>query len=524
MGCSIFFKKCQEVDTVSNFIFLRVPDSISEETVKETVDKMLQELEAELIKNNKDYKVPVRQKGKWIKYAITKEYPGGMPWEDQEKKKKKKQGSNSSGLAFIFHVHCPEERRLATLLNHTKYLNLWHEHWRGVAFRIEQPDFTTPAGTKDRYIEMVQLHGAMQLSMGAATIPEIVTATRKFTLCLTPDKNGQPRAPTEKTLMEILQMMEIEGKKVWLGVNLKKSNGIYTGCFSSMVDEIRTHVAAFIRCPAAQVYYWLKRKGCLGKEVNCLICKCFTMDQQQKVTKSKYIKEKGFAVMKDSNKNNVINVANNSGLFDMSLGLLEKDQCKRMYKTKYNESAISFGEAKAGSMEAYIFSSEASIITLHAEKEGGGVLVASAKTMAKSVFSIATNIMSDEDGKGGTNDEKMDDRSVIKFDGMEMVELEVQSLTDNMNRATEKLQLSSQGSSPAEDSQMEDSEDEEDDTYMIEDDSEEESTAHKIKSKDYKDAIEVSSGEFDAVHANKFQTPKNSSSNYGTKQAPQLIA
>jgi hypothetical protein len=29
--------------------------------------------------------------------------------------------------------------------------------------------------------------------------------------------------------------------------------------FLSVVDEIKTYVAAFIRCPAAQVYYWLKR-------------------------------------------------------------------------------------------------------------------------------------------------------------------------------------------------------------------------------------------------------------------------
>jgi hypothetical protein len=74
--------------------------------------------------------------------------------------------------------------------------------------------------------------------------------------------------------------------------------------------------------------------------------------------------------MKDSNKNNIINAANNSGLFDMSLGLSEKEQRKQMSKTNYNESAMSFGEAKAGSIEAYNFSSEASITTLHAEKEG----------------------------------------------------------------------------------------------------------------------------------------------------------
>ena len=51
MGCLIFFKKCQEVDTVSNFVILGVPNSISEDTVKETVDKVLQSLEKELREN-----------------------------------------------------------------------------------------------------------------------------------------------------------------------------------------------------------------------------------------------------------------------------------------------------------------------------------------------------------------------------------------------------------------------------------------------------------------------------------------
>ena len=115
MGCSIFFKKCQEVDTVSNFVFLGVPNSISEDTVKNFVDEVLQTLEDELIRDDKDYKLTVRQKEQWIKYAITKEYPGGMPWEDQAEKKKKLQAANNSRLAFVFHVHCPDEQRLATL-------------------------------------------------------------------------------------------------------------------------------------------------------------------------------------------------------------------------------------------------------------------------------------------------------------------------------------------------------------------------------------------------------------------------
>ncbi len=76
-------------------------------------------------------------------------------------KKKKKQSSNNARLAFVFHVHRPDEQRLETLLDRPKYLNPWHKHWGGVAFMVEQPDFTTPAGVIDRIIEMVQSHGAM---------------------------------------------------------------------------------------------------------------------------------------------------------------------------------------------------------------------------------------------------------------------------------------------------------------------------------------------------------------------------
>ena len=168
--------------------------------------------------------------------------------------------------------------------------------------------------------------------------------------------------------------------------------------------------------------------------------------------------------MKVGDEKDIINAANNSGLFDMSLGLSDKEQRKRMAKMGYNESAISFGEAKVGSMEAYNFSSGMSITTLHEEKEGQGTSVASAKTMAKSVISIATNITSESEGdEEGTEGKEMDDKSVVEIDGMEMVgEAEVQSLTDNMNRATANLQLESY---PSEGSQEEDSSNDEDSSY-----------------------------------------------------------
>jgi hypothetical protein len=219
--------------------------------------------------------------------------------------------------------------------------------------------------------------------------------------------------------------------------------------------------------------------------------------------------------VKDSNENNIINAANNSGLFDMSLRLSDKEQRNRMAKTSYNNSAITFGDAKAGSMEAYNFSSEASITMLHEEREGKGVSIALAKTIAKSVFSIATDNRSNKDDKADTNDEETDVSSTIEIDKMEMAELEAQCLTDNMNFETAQLQLSS------EDSQLEDSEgEEEDDTYLTGDTSTEEPSTHKLDSEDYDDALKVSSGELDAVHANKFQMPENFKQQLWNKTGP----
>ncbi len=100
---------------MSNFVFLGVPNSIPKDTVKEIVDGVLQKLEDELIQEDQDYKLTGRQKEQWIKYAVTKEYPGGMPWEDQAEKKKKLQAANNARLAFVFHVHRPDEQRLANL-------------------------------------------------------------------------------------------------------------------------------------------------------------------------------------------------------------------------------------------------------------------------------------------------------------------------------------------------------------------------------------------------------------------------
>jgi hypothetical protein len=148
-------------------------------------------------------------------------------------------------------------------------------------------------------------------------------------------------------------------------------------------------------------------------------------------------------VLKDNKEDDIVNAASKTGLFNMSLGLSNKEQRKRIAKIGYNELAISYGKAVAGSMEAYNFFAGTSITTVHAERERGGTLVASAKTIAKSVFSIAMNITSGLEEEEEEQEGETTSMTGVEIDGMEMMDTEVQSLTNNMNRAMADLKLGS---------------------------------------------------------------------------------
>jgi hypothetical protein len=87
MGCALFYKKCQEVDTVAKIILLGVPNSIEEDVIKITLDTVLSELECTLLKTDSEYKMTKDQRQNWINCTVTREYPPGMPWEDAEEKK-----------------------------------------------------------------------------------------------------------------------------------------------------------------------------------------------------------------------------------------------------------------------------------------------------------------------------------------------------------------------------------------------------------------------------------------------------
>ena len=104
-----------------------------------------------------------------------------MLWEDAEEKKKK-QGNNNMQLAYVLQVCQPDYKRIKNLCQIAKQRKLWLQHWGNTAFTVEIPENDSQQGEKTRYIQMVQTHGLVQLSLGAALINGVIDADSKFLL------------------------------------------------------------------------------------------------------------------------------------------------------------------------------------------------------------------------------------------------------------------------------------------------------------------------------------------------------
>ncbi len=424
MGCAIYYKQCQEVNTIAGQLLLGAPNTIKVEVVKQTLDEELKLVEQKLLsKNNVEYKFPQRCLSKWPNYAVVREFPARMPWEGAEEKKQK-QGTNNACLAYILHIHEPDYAWMKILLAYAKDWKVWHKHWGNAAFTVEIPNKKSPQAEKMRYIYMVQTHRSVQLSMGAALLEGLINADTTFTLRFLPDAEGKARPPTMTSVWGIFNLMEINDKKVWICVSTGL-NGTASGYFSSIVQEISEHIAEFVTCPGAQVYWWLRRRGCVTADINNLIRHCFTLSQQQKVTSSKYLKDLGHAVVERAEGDNIICASTSEGIYDLTLGLSDKERCSLVGRG-YDAAAITYGEAKEKAIEAHNFSVALSVTSLHsAKRKGVKETPAPNPALAQSVYSIGTSRVThnteeksdeDEDDTDGGSDDKH-----IAIDGMDIL-------------------------------------------------------------------------------------------------------
>ena len=87
------------------------------------------------------------------------------------------------------------------------------------------------------YIDMIQKHGTIQLSMGSANINGLINNSKKFSLHRT-NEDGTPAPTIRKVVQSVLRYETLDGDNIWLAAIPRYGGGI-TGYFLCVLPEIK---------------------------------------------------------------------------------------------------------------------------------------------------------------------------------------------------------------------------------------------------------------------------------------------
>jgi hypothetical protein len=395
MGCIIYYKPHQAMDTLQEYALLGVPNTYEAQRVKAIADTELKRLETVMQVDDPENFPLYRDQGQrgWMKFEVIKDWPEGMPWENDGDSRKKREPNGR--LCFQFIVKTEHNQRFESLLAAAKDRDMWRAPFGKYAHTIKMPPRDVPEeelfteGELANYIQCIMNHGSIQLSYGATDIAGLYNAEESVTLRRLPGLRDEDRTPIIKNVRDVMMAMEVEGEDMWVSL-LKSTKGKYTGHFSGVMPAIQAHVTQWAEAPAANIYWYLLKHGCVKADVIKLIKQSFTIDEQRKVTNSRWSNSRKMAVIDDTATNSIlarIRQANGKSI-DLSLGLSDKE--KAQYMAKYDTTnTISFAQAQAGAVEAHDFSSGLSIRSISGRKAGrDDAKSVGGKTVNEDVYSV----------------------------------------------------------------------------------------------------------------------------------------
>ena len=82
----------------------------------------------------------------------------------------------------------------------------------------------------------------------------------------------------------------------------------------------------FCLCPAANIFWFLLRKGVVKEDVVKMSKGAFSITEQQKCTNSIYSKSKGFAVVKAKGGKSILTATKGNAAYNMTRGLSKTEK------------------------------------------------------------------------------------------------------------------------------------------------------------------------------------------------------
>ena len=168
-------KPLQECDTTADQMWCGLPLDVGILIVKQVSDKILKPLWISMGNNLDDFP----------KYAIIKEWPGGMPWTNRKPGEKYEDNGRKT---FVYMVARKDAHKLNKLLEVAKDLNLWAGTWGEKVFTLQMvpnPKEGDDVETEDRreeYQNLVRENGSLAMSRGCTVLRGCHDYETKFTL------------------------------------------------------------------------------------------------------------------------------------------------------------------------------------------------------------------------------------------------------------------------------------------------------------------------------------------------------
>ena len=158
--------------------------------------------------------------------------------------------------------------------------------------------------------------------------------------------------------------------------------------FSNVILDIETYIDNWMRCPAAQIYWFMFKKGCEEEDVSRMLTCSFSPDEVAKINK---VSCNGpLAILKEKYLVDMTDVLKNSKQFDMDKELSKEEKLSRAQKAAAGQ--IQYGETKHGGIGAFNFEGDNDDVKTVTENKKVGqraTNLVSGKTLSEDVFSVA---------------------------------------------------------------------------------------------------------------------------------------
>ena len=283
--CSFKRKTQQAMDVENAVVLWGAPQFMCPRDAKVIIDGRLIPLEKEMMQEDPQCFPAATHNRPWPEYELVLEQPADFdrtaPGEKYVPKPPRRRA---------VHIKCAKDdvHRLTVLVAAAKSKRVWLDEF-GKCYPSEIMTRKMWEEDEDGYGNVINSHMAAMYSYAKAYVPGLLRARDDVKVTCLPDASGQVATHTI-SIRSILMDVELGGKKVFQCVLRSDGNRRYQVYYKASCPITSIFVKEYLRCPAAQVYYYLLKRGVRRTDADTVVKKAFSHDQLTLVKTAKYNK------------------------------------------------------------------------------------------------------------------------------------------------------------------------------------------------------------------------------------------